>query len=50
MNLYRGCADNCVYFDGRAEKYNGEGKFGNNVEVKINAIEILKKKFIIKNI
>jgi len=43
MNLYRGCAHNCVYCDGRAEKYNVKSDFGNTVEVKINAIEILKK-------
>jgi len=43
MNLYRGCAHNCVYCDGRSEKYKVEREFGNTVEVKINAIEILKK-------
>ncbi|OGS39999.1 MAG: hypothetical protein A3K77_03125 [Euryarchaeota archaeon RBG_13_31_8] len=43
MNLYRGCAHNCVYCDGRSEKYNVEKEFGNNVEVKINATEILQK-------
>jgi DNA repair photolyase len=43
MNLYRGCTHNCIYCDGRSEKYSVEGEFGDNVEVKINAIEILKK-------
>jgi DNA repair photolyase len=43
MNLYRGCTHNCVYCDGRSEKYNVETEFGNIVEVKINAIEILQK-------
>jgi DNA repair photolyase len=43
MNLYRGCAHNCVYCDGRSEKYNVEGEFGSKVEVKINAIEILNR-------
>jgi len=43
MNLYRGCTHNCVYCDGRSEKYNVETNFGNEIEVKINAIEILKK-------
>ena len=43
MNLYRGCTHNCSYCDGRAEKYNVEGEFGKNVEVKINAIEILEQ-------
>jgi len=45
MNLYRGCAHNCIYCDGRSEKYRVETNFGNEVEVKINAIEILKKEF-----
>jgi len=43
MNLYRGCAHNCVYCDGRAEKYNIDGKFGEDVAVKINAIDLLRK-------
>lgn len=43
MNLYRGCTHNCVYCDGRAEKYSVEGNFGCDVVVKINAIEVLKK-------
>ncbi len=37
MNLYRGCLHDCVYCDGRAEKYRVEGEFGKDVEVKINA-------------
>jgi len=43
MNLYRGCAHNCVYCDGRAEKYYVEGEFGLDVAVKVNAIDILKR-------
>jgi DNA repair photolyase len=43
MNLYRGCAHNCVYCDGRAEKYQVNGEFGRDITVKINAIEILRK-------
>ena len=43
MNLYRGCTHNCVYCDGRSEKYYVEGEFGKDVEVKTNAIEILEK-------
>jgi DNA repair photolyase len=43
MNLYRGCAHNCVYCDGRAEKYNVQGDFGKDVAVKVNAIELLKR-------
>ncbi len=43
MNLYRGCAHNCVYCDGRAEKYNVDGEFGRDIVVKVNALEILKR-------
>lgn len=43
MNLYRGCTHNCVYCDGRAEKYSVDGNFGYEVVVKTNAIDILKK-------
>jgi DNA repair photolyase len=43
MNLYRGCAHNCVYCDGRSEGYYVDGEFGEEVAVKINAIDILKR-------
>ncbi len=43
MNLYRGCAHNCVYCDGRSEKYQVDGEFGSGVTVKINAIELLRR-------
>jgi DNA repair photolyase len=43
MNLYRGCVHNCVYCDGRAEGYYVEGEFGEDVVVKTNAIEIVKR-------
>lgn len=43
MNFYRGCTHNCVYCDGRAEKYSVEGEFGEDVTVKINAMEILRR-------
>lgn len=43
MNLYRGCAHNCVYCDGRSEGYYVDGEFGEEVSVKINAIDVLKK-------
>jgi DNA repair photolyase len=43
MNLYRGCSHNCVYCDGRAETYRVEGDFGEDVSVKINAIDILDR-------
>ncbi|MBU0496504.1 MAG: radical SAM protein [Candidatus Thermoplasmatota archaeon] len=43
MNLYRGCLHNCVYCDGRTEKYQVSGEFGSDIGVKINAIELLEK-------
>jgi DNA repair photolyase len=43
MNLYRGCQHNCTYCDGRSEKYQVKGVFGEDVAVKTNAIEILQK-------
>jgi DNA repair photolyase len=43
MNLYRGCTHNCVYCDGRAEKYHVDGEFGSDVSVKINAVEVLRR-------
>ena len=43
MNLYRGCAHNCVYCDGRSEGYYVDGEFGENISVKVNAIEILRR-------
>jgi len=43
MNLYRGCVHNCAYCDGRAEGYYVDGEFGNDIEVKINAPELLNK-------
>jgi len=42
MNLYRGCLHNCVYCDGRSETYHVNGEFGEDVAVKINAIEVLR--------
>jgi len=43
MNLYRGCYHNCVYCDGRAEGYYVSGDFGEDVAVKVNAIEVLRR-------
>ena len=43
MNLYRGCFHNCVYCDGRSEKYQVDGEFGEDVAVKANAIDILRR-------
>lgn len=49
MNLYRGCTHNCVYCDGRAEGYYVEGEFGQDVSVKTNAVEILRRELDPKN-
>jgi len=43
MNLYRGCAHDCAYCDGRAERYRVEGEFGRDVAAKINAPEVLAR-------
>ena len=43
LNLYRGCAHNCVYCDGRSERYQVNKAFGENVAVKINAVEVLTR-------
>jgi DNA repair photolyase len=43
MNLYRGCAHDCAYCDGRAEGYYVEGEFGRDVAVKVNAAEVLHR-------
>ena len=43
MNLYRGCRHNCVYCDGRNEKYQVDGEFGEDVVVKVNAINLLER-------
>jgi DNA repair photolyase len=43
MNLYRGCGHDCAYCDGRAEKYQVTGNFGGDIQVKVNAVELLVK-------
>jgi len=43
MNLYRGCSHNCVYCDGRSEDYYVDGEFGEDVTVKVNAVDILRR-------
>jgi DNA repair photolyase len=43
MNFYRGCEHNCAYCDGRAEKYQVTGEFGEEIAVKVNAVEVLKQ-------
>ncbi|MBN2015337.1 radical SAM protein [Candidatus Dojkabacteria bacterium] len=41
MNLYRGCQHQCIYCDSRSECYRIENF--NDILVKINAVELLKK-------
>lgn len=43
LNPYRGCLHNCSYCDGRDPRYNVEGDFGNEICVKINAIQLLDR-------
>ncbi len=43
MNLYRGCLHNCAYCDGRSEGYYVDGEFDNDIDVKVNAPELLAK-------
>lgn len=43
INLYRGCTHNCVYCDGRTEKYRVEGEFGKDITVKVNAPLLLDR-------
>lgn len=43
MNLYRGCRHDCVYCDGRAERYYVAGEFGRDVAVKVNAPQLLRR-------
>lgn len=43
MNLYRGCSHNCTYCDGRAEKYQVTGDFGVDIEIKVNAPDIVRR-------
>jgi len=43
MNIYRGCSHNCVYCDGQAEKYQVSDNFESEIEVKINAPQLLEK-------
>ena len=43
MNLYRGCAHDCAYCDGRSERYQVNGAFGEDVSVKTNAVEVLRR-------
>lgn len=43
MNIYRGCSHNCVYCDGRDEKYRVSGDFAHDIRIKMNAPYLLDK-------
>ena len=45
INLYRGCTHGCIYCDSRSEIYQLKHKF-EDIEVKENAVELLKKELI----
>ena len=45
INLYRGCTHGCIYCDSRSQVYQMNHKF-EDIEVKENAIELLKKELI----
>lgn len=47
MNIYRGCTHGCIYCDSRSNVYNMDHKF-EDIEVKENALELLKKALISK--
>ncbi|MBI5545680.1 MAG: radical SAM protein [Deltaproteobacteria bacterium] len=42
INLYRGCEHGCEYCDGRSERYRVEGEFARDIQVKVNALEVLE--------
>jgi DNA repair photolyase len=56
LNLYRGCAHDCAYCDGRAEKYRVEGLAAaatgtasfSEVAIKVNAVEVLRRELVPK--
>lgn len=45
MNIYRGCSHGCIYCDSRSKVY-GMGHEFEDIEVKQNALELLKKELI----
>lgn len=45
INLYRGCTHGCIYCDSRSDIYQLKHKF-EDIEVKENAVELLKKELI----
>ncbi len=49
MNLYRGCMHRCIYCDSRSECYRVDN-FDTEIEVKENAITLLKKEIVKKRV
>ena len=49
MNLYRGCSHGCIYCDARSTCYNMQHDF-EDIEVKVNAVELLEKTLANKRI
>lgn len=45
MNIYRGCSHGCIYCDSRSECYGMTYTF-EDIEVKVNAVELLEKALI----
>ena len=45
INIYRGCTHGCIYCDSRSDVYQFNHKF-EDIEVKENAVELLKKELI----
>ena len=43
LNIYRGCAHNCAYCDGRYDGYHVEGDFGSDIVARSNAPELLDR-------
>ncbi len=43
LNLYRGCEHACAYCEGRAERYRVPGDFAADIQVKVNAPELLER-------
>ncbi|WPC39626.1 SPL family radical SAM protein [Clostridium sp. JS66] len=48
MNIYRGCQHGCIYCDSRSECYQIQNF--DDIDVKINAVELLKKELVRKRI
>jgi len=43
MNIYWGCAHDCLYCDGRSETYRVEGDFARDAVYKENAVDVFSR-------